>query len=289
VFDVMKVASVSSFLVAWCAPALVFAQSYGQPGSSPQPYGQTAPAQPYGQNTQTPSNLQSGGLAPPDSTGSDPFATSTPPTSTEQELQRADREDAGRGLEFVWLNAEVGGMHLGLQTFKANDLVDADAVGTTQTGPLFGAGLGVRLVFVTLGARFRLASFADWQLWTLNGELGLRIPLGAIEPYFTLGGGYASIGSFDSDNVGGDLNDAGVDITGFNVRGGFGLDFYLSDLFSIGANFTGEVLALTRPGVDPSRLNASGSSAEASAEVYAADGSSVGLGATLTAVAGLHF
>jgi hypothetical protein len=56
---------------------------------------------------------------------------------------------------------------------------------------------------------------------------------------------------------------------------------------------TGEVLALTRPGVDPTRLNVSGSgsgsSGEAAAEVYAADGSSVGFGATLTAVAGLHF
>jgi hypothetical protein len=283
----MKLASVPSFLAVCLSPALVLAQTYGpsqptygQPGATPQPYGQTAPP---------PSNLQSGGLAPPDSMGQDPLAPTAPPSATEQELQRADREDAGRGLEFVWLNAEVGAMHLGLQTFKANDLVDADAVASTQTGPLFGAGLGVRLVFVTLGARFRLGSFADWQLWTLNGELGLRIPLGVIEPYFTLGGGYASIGSFDSDNLGADLNDAGVDITGFDVRGGFGLDVYLSDLFSIGANLTGEVLVLTRPGVDPSKLNASGSGSSAEAEVYAADGSSVGFGGTLTAVAGLHF
>ncbi len=284
----MKLACALSVLAVSLFPAFASAQpygqsqpTYGQPGSTPQPYGQTTPA---------PSNLQSGGLAPPDSSmGGDPLAPTAPPSATEQELQRADREDAGRGLEFLWVNAEVGGMHVGLQTFKANDLVDADAVSSTQTGPLFGAGLGVRLVFVTLGARFRLGSFADWQLWTLNGELGLRIPLGALEPYFTLGGGYASLGSFDSDNLGTDLNDAGVDITGFNVRGGFGLDFYLSDLFSIGANLTGEVLALTRPGVDPSRLRASGSGSNAEAEVYAADGSSVGFGATLTAVAGLHF
>jgi len=82
-----------------------------------------------------------------------------------------------------------------------------------------------------------------------------------------------------------------VSIRGYNVRGGLGLDVYLSDLFSIGANLTGEVLALTRPGVDPTKLNLNGntSSNEAKAKVYAADGSSVGSAVSLTAVAGLHF
>ncbi len=95
--------------------------------------------------------MSSGGLAPP---GSNPGYTNTnqPPTSaTEQELETADREDSGRGLEFFYLNAEVGGEHLGLQTFKANQLVDSNVVKTTQTGLMFGAGLGLRLVFITLG------------------------------------------------------------------------------------------------------------------------------------------
>jgi hypothetical protein len=235
--------------------------------------------------------LEAGGLAPPSgSTGaSDPYGASTP---TEQELERAEREDAGRGLEFFWINAEAGVEHLGLQTFKANNLVDAEVVDTTQTGPVFGGGLGLRLVFLTLGGRFRLGTFSEWQLWTLNAEVGMRIPLGAIEPYFTFGGGYASLGAFDADNVGGDLNRAGVDITGYNVRGGFGLDIYFSDAFSLGANLTGELLVLTRPGVDPSKLqgNVSGGGGQASAEaVYTADGSSIGSAVTLTAVAGLHF
>ncbi len=227
--------------------------------------------------------MSAGGLEPPSSQPGDPYAQQG--GYTERELERAEREDSGRGLEFFYINAEAGGMHLGLQTFSANDLVDAGTTETTQTGPLFGAGLGLRLVFLTIGPRFRIGIFDQWQLWTLNGELGLRIPLGNVEPYFTFGGGYASVGGFSKDNVGAGLNSDDVDITGFNVRGGFGIDVYLSNTFSVGANLTGEMLVLTRPGVDPSKLPASGSTRE----VYAADGSSVGSGVTLTGVLGLHF
>ena len=253
------------------ASSVAAAQGYGQP------------AQP-GQNT----DMNSGGLSPPNSGFGNSYSS-----STEHELEEADREDSGRGLEFFYINAEIGAQHLGLQTFKANDLVDADVVKTSQTGLLYGGGLGVRLVFLTLGARFRLGTFDEWQLWTLNGELGLRIPLGNLEPYFTFGGGYASMGSFDSGNLGGKLNSDDVDVTGFNLRAGFGFDYYLSPVFSLGANLTGDVLFLTRPGVDPSKLQASGgttgSAGQAASQVYAADGSSIGAGGTLTAVAGLHF
>jgi hypothetical protein len=143
-------------------------------------------------------------------------------------------------------------------------------------------------VFLTLGGRFRLGHFEQWDLWTVNAEVGIHIPLGSIEPYFTLGGGYASMGSFNSDKIGGDLQSDDVDVKGWDVRGGFGIDVYLSNTFSLGANLTGELLVLTRPGVSPQKLQATGQNAAAS-DIYAADGSSVGSAVSLTAVAGLHF
>ena len=233
---------------------------------------------------QQPNNgMNAGGLAPPSSQPGyqDPNAPSTP---TERELEKADREDSGRGLEFFYFNAEIGGQHLGLQTFQSKNLVDAGTVETTQTGLVYGAGLGLRLIFITIGPRFRLANFDKYDIWTLNAELGIHIPLGSVEPYFTLGGGYASMGSFGQKNVGAGLNSEDVDITGYNIRGGFGIDIYLSDTFSLGGNLTGEMLALTRPGVDRSKLSAASQDS-----VYAADGSSIGAAAALTAVAGLHF
>jgi hypothetical protein len=200
---------------------------------------------------------------------------------TEEKLQQAEEEDAGRGLEFFWINAEVGGEHLGLETFKANNIVDAGVVETSQTGLVYGGGLGVRLLFITIGARFRLADFSAWQLWTLNGEVGLRFPLGDIEPYFTLGAGYASLGAFGTGNLGGGLNSEN--------GGGGGIDWYVTPVFSIGASLTAEMIGLTRPGVDPSLLMGTGAPGGAEGQVYLADGSSLGFGVTLTAVLGLHF
>lgn len=228
--------------------------------------------------------LQAGGLAPPPPMEQDPESA-----QTEEKLQQAEEEDAGRGLEFFWINAEVGGEHLGLQTFKANNIVDAGIVETSQTGLVYGGGLGVRLLFITVGARFRLGDFSAWQLWTLNGEVGLRFPLGNIEPYFTLGAGYASLGAFGAGNLGGGLNSENVDITGYNIRGGGGIDWYVTPVFSIGASLTAEMIGLTRPGVDPSLLMGMGTPSGAEGQVYLADGSSLGFGVTLTAVLGLHF
>ena len=154
---------------------------------------------------------------------------------------------------------------------------------TTQTGPLFGAGLGVRLIFITLGGRFRLANFEDFQLWTLDAEVGLRIPLGALEPYFTFAGGYATLGSFDA------LDGVDVSVKGLNLRGGFGLDYYVANTFSIGANVSGDLMFLSRGGVDDLDADAGAPGGDTRSEIYARDGSGIGGGVTLTAVAGLHF
>jgi hypothetical protein len=228
------------------------------------------------------SNLESGGLRPPDAVdGSQPPPSDPGAPSTEKDLEKADQEDSGRGLEWIWLNAEVGGEHLGLQTLKSKDLLDPQLVKTTQTGLVYGAGLGVRILVFTAGVRFRLGSFSAWQLWTLNAEGGLRIPLGSLEPYFTVGGGYASLGSFSTSAPA----SSKADVKGFNARVGAGLDYYLSNTFSVGANLTGEMLFLSRSKVAGAATSTSGNEAA----VYAKDGSSIGAGATLTAVAGLHF
>jgi len=122
--------------------------------------------------------LQAGGLKPPDAVQSD--ASSAPPNQTEATLDRADKEDSGRGLEFVWLNAELGPEYLGLQTLRAKGLVDSQQIHSKDLGMVYGAGLGMRLLVFTFGARFRFGDFPDWELWTLNAEAGMHIPLGRV-------------------------------------------------------------------------------------------------------------
>lgn len=225
------------------------------------------------------SSLESGGLRPPEAVDSSPPPPAQP--SPEQELERADREDAGRGLEWVWLNAEVGVQHLGLQTLKADGLVDPSLVKTTQTGLLYGAGVGARLLVFTVGARFRMGTFSDWQLWTLDAEGGFRIPLGSLEPYVNVSAGYASLGALSTDAPA----SSRADIKGIHARVGAGVDYYLSNTFSVGGNLSGDLLFLSRAKVDGAAASDRGDEAT----VYAKDGSSIGAGTSLTAVVGLHF
>lgn len=227
------------------------------------------------------STLEAGGLKPPTAITSD---TSTPPSTVEQKLDQADKGDSGRGLEFVWLNVEAGAETLGLETFKANHLVDSSFVHSKQTGFVYGGGLGVRLLVFTLGARVRVGNFSDYRLWTLDLEGGMHVPLGRIEPYFTFGGGYASLGSFDTTTLGASLKSADLAAKGLNLRGSFGLDVYLTDTFSAGANLAGDVLFLSRSGAGAAAIPQTSAAA-----VYARDGSGIGMGGTLTAVLGLHF
>jgi hypothetical protein len=231
------------------------------------------------------SDLEAGGLKPPAAVPGNPDANATS-ASPDAALDRADKEDSGRGLEFVWLNADVGAEFLGLQTFKSNQLVDGAFVDSKHAGAVYGAGLGVRLLVFTFGARFRFGDFADWQLWTLNAEAGLRIPLGRIEPYFTLGGGYASLGAFSGSELAARLKSADVHATGFDTRAGFGVDVYLTNTFSVGGNLTGDVLFLSRSASSSFEVPQPPGQAPS---VYANHGSGIGAGATLSAVLGLHF
>lgn len=233
---------------------------------------------------QTGSSLEAGGLRPPEAVQADP--SPTPRTQTEAALDRADREDSGRGLEFAWLNAEVGPEVLGLQTLKSKALVDGQLLDTTGTGMSYGAGIGLRLLVFTVGARFRFANFSDWQLWTLGAEAGMHIPLGRLEPYFSLGAGYASLGGFDAARFEVVPNNA----HGLNLRGGVGLDVYLTNSFSVGGNLSGEFLFLSRGASSPPNVPAATSAEQQHANaVYQVDGSGIGAGATLSAVLGLHF
>jgi hypothetical protein len=223
------------------------------------------------------SSLSAGGLAPPPAleTSPAPGAGAATPAATEAELAKADKEDSGRGLEFVWLNGEVGVMHLGLGTFSNDKIVDPTSMDTTQTGVVVGAGAGVRLVFLTLGARFRYAPLPDATLWTLGLEAGLHAPFGAFEPYATLGVGYVSVGPLpDPDDP---------KLQGVDARLGGGLDVYLTNMFSVGANVGADLLFLSREHncTIPLKQGATG--------FYCQSGSSTGGALTATAVAGLHF
>jgi hypothetical protein len=242
-----------------------------------------APASPSGPSPYTgpgPAPLETGGLRPPSST---PAPASAGESETLLQLERAEREDAGRGLEFLWVDVEGGYEYLALQAFHSSHLLDGSAVADSDSGFALGLGAGVRLIFLTLGGRFRLARFSAWDLYTLDAELGLHLPVGDLEPSFTLAAGYAKLGSPSAEGVA-EFDADRVDISGFNARLGANLDYYVNPLLSFGARSSFELLALWRGGAaQPASIPA------ATAATYARDGDGIGFGVTLSATVGLHF
>lgn len=172
---------------------------------------------------------------------------------TEQRLDDARQSDAGRRLEWVWIDAHGGFEQIGLTTFKGDKALTG-AAPTSGSSGVVGAGLGARLLFFTFLVRGRIGIGPLGKLYRIGPEVGFHVPLGRVEPHVALGAGYAAFG--------GDL--AGL-------RGGYGrvnagVDYFLASVFSLGLDVSGEILG--------TRM---------------ADASGVGGTVAITGVAGLHF
>jgi len=79
------------------------------------------------------SNLEAGGLRPPDAVDSTAEAPAEgAESSPEKELAKADEEDSGRGLEWIWLNAEVGGRKLTITHGQLERVLDFNTLTITD-------------------------------------------------------------------------------------------------------------------------------------------------------------
>jgi hypothetical protein len=183
-------------------------------------------------------------------------ALAQPPPQPKPAPEESEKSQIDPKSRLVWIDAEAGFASANLSTFTENfDQFSVGFLPRSGIGPSFGAGAGIRIVFFTLGVRGRVASFTDtdpshdvhgWTMASLDGEVGFRAPLGRVEPWMTLGAGYTTLGGFGEAVRG---LSSGLNVNGFNTRLGIGFDYFLGKNVSVGASGSGEVLALTRPGV----------------------------------------
>jgi hypothetical protein len=243
-------------------------------------YAPSSPAQ--GLEPPPPMAPGAAGSPPPSSSGQLP--SSPGPTNADDENQ-----DSGLGLEWVWINADVGFSSVNMSSFSESQL---GLVQTSGSGPTFGVGAGVRLFFLTAGVRVRDSLLSSLgSLWEIDAEAALHMRVWHIDPYFGVRGGYAFVGSLSSSSVGtaAGVSPPDVSINGFNVGPILGIDLYLSHLVSIGVEGDAEFLFLNRPKADISKLPPDVQAQVQSNPLYQASGSSVGLAAGATAHLGIHF
>jgi hypothetical protein len=239
------------------------------------------------------SRKQAGDAAPAQAGGAQPGASEQTGVSAEAA--------APSSLEWLHLLGGVGYHRLQLRTFFAEDSdterLTADIVPEDMSGPSAWLALGTKLWFVGLDLTGRVTELSgaaaergtsNLTLWSLDAEVTFRAPLGRFEPFVLLGAGYSTFGGMsDLAGIG-----EGLDIDGMNLRGGFGLDYYLTRMFSLRVALEGDLLFLARKGVparDLTRPKEVGTLNEAEARILEADGSSAGFGYGLSAGAGVHF
>lgn len=102
-----------------------------------------------------------------------------------------------QGWEWFWLSGEGGIQYLGLESLSSNHLVPGTK-SSSDTRPMMGMALGIRLFIVTLGVRARYAFLNQYNYWSVDPEIGLRFGWGDVQPYLLLGGGYSALGAFRS-------------------------------------------------------------------------------------------
>ena len=187
----------------------------------------------------------------------------TPPTTERTHTRAVEADKAAsepssptsyHGKPFTF-DGTIGWESADLTTFRSSlgaRSFTADVIPAQLSGPSAGLGFGFRLYSLTLGVRGGVA-FLDnpsihdpLELYSVDAEVGLKIPFDRIELSLLAGGGYSVIGGL-SDLVSG--LGAGLNVDGANARLAIGLDFYFSNEFSIGGRATAELLFLGRRGV----------------------------------------
>jgi hypothetical protein len=218
--------------------------------------------------------------------------TLPPAVTTEMESPPAEtaKSKDGPRLEsrigdLFWAEGEAGVARVGLDTLSTGELLETELLESSDSTAVWGFAAGLRALVVTIGARFRYADFERWNLATTNIEAGFRIPIRFVEPSFSFGAGYAKLSNFDFRNAE-ELERAGIDIDGVDLRAGLGVDVYLPFKMYVGAKFTGDVLIFARPAANPRKF--SNALQGTAAVIYSQDGTSIGGGTALTGVVGVH-
>ena len=175
------------------------------------------------------------------------MATSPSAPAVQPRTPAIESQDSGLGLEWVYLNADVGGAYTNMQSLSESNLAiqQASSAGRARSASAPACACSSS----PLGARARDLQLSSFNLWELDGEAAFHIRIWRIDPYFGVRGGYAFVGSLGSGAVsvasGGSPSD--VSVHGVNVGPMFGIDVYLSSLVSIGVDANAEFLFLKRP------------------------------------------
>lgn len=218
------------------------------------------------------------------------------PKDPEAEKSAKEKEEDGEGsrlTELFWINGELGAAYANMQQFSAENLAITNPSGG---GFMAGVGAGIRIVFVSLGARLRWQKLSPFNLVQANGELLFKLPISKVDVIIGGHGGYSGVGTLNDLFASNATTNAAladsVNVKGWNAGIDLGFDYFINRYFSLGLGLTGDFLFLQRPksglpaGFDqlPPEVQAE----YQNSDVYKFDGKSVGFGFGAALRVGFH-
>ncbi len=209
-----------------------------------------------------------------------PRSVSPGPRPVQKEVIVVEAPERKPRLDVFYLEGETGAQYVALQSLSVKRDVVPTSVRRDDVGVFVGAATGIKLVFLTLGPHFRVGHFNDWDLWTLNLDLGFHAPLGPVEPFLRLEGGYARLGRAFDAVVGN--NGRSVRVQGYDLGLAAGADYFATRALTVSGSLGAQMVGMHRPGVD---LNSSDGLVN---DYYKFDGVSAGLGVLGGVGLGLH-
>jgi hypothetical protein len=180
-----------------------------------------------------------------------------------------------------WLDASIGPGYSTLASLNSDDL---SVQNTSGGGVVVGFGAGLRLSFLSVGARARLLALDNVDVWEINGETAFHVQIDTADLYLGLRGGYA-VGSIPN----GGANGGSGDVDGFNVGSMIGFDSFITSFLAWGLELNPELLDVSRPplplpaGLSPTDLK------PAQQSLYEESGLNIGLVFVASVHVGLHF
>jgi hypothetical protein len=185
--------------------------------------------------------------APAPAAAPDQAATTSSDTSSSSSEE--PKHDTGLGLEWVWLNADVGYSFADLGSLSQHSLGIAT---TSSSGAEFGLGAGVRLLSLTVGLRARDLPLSVGNVVELDGEIGFH-STGNFQIFFGARGGYLFSGNLSANALGNAVGNGGtppnVTFHGGNLGFMLGFDYYFNHYISLGLDANPEFMFIERPPV----------------------------------------
>lgn len=188
------------------------------------------------------------GAAGAPSPASAPAASPAPAAATDAsgDEDENSRRDVRRN-DVLWIEAGVGYAWIDLVQFTEENFLPS-IVRTSDEGMSYFGGIGFKVSLFAIGGRVTYQTFDAWDIGTAGLDVTLRIPAPIVEPWVRVGFAYTWMGNPDLSNGSIVLPTGEVDVDGFALDAGAGLDIFLAKRFALGIGFEAVILKLKRKG-----------------------------------------